>query len=83
VKNKGPNFGGHYFVVNWGCGTGCLMMVVVDAITGHVYPPPLSIGNAGNQKIGRSYERRPMGGFRLSRQQPPVHDANLPGTRRL
>jgi len=28
------------------------MMVVVDAITGHVYPPPLSIGNAGNQKIG-------------------------------
>jgi hypothetical protein len=52
VHSKGPNFAGHYFVLNWGCGTGCLMMVVVDALTGHVYPPPLSVGTAGNQKIG-------------------------------
>ena len=51
VKSDGPNFAGHYFVVNWGCGTGCLMMVVVDAITGHVYPPPLSIGKVGEQII--------------------------------
>jgi hypothetical protein len=52
VASKGPNFAGHYFVINWGCGSGCLMLVVVDALTGHVYPPPLSVGDAGNQKIG-------------------------------
>jgi len=52
LPSKGPNFAGHYFIINWGCGSGCLMMVVVDALTGHVYPPPLSVGNAGNQKIG-------------------------------
>jgi hypothetical protein len=52
VKSTGPNFAGHYFVLNWGCGTGCMMLVVVDAISGRVFPPPLSIGNQGNQKIG-------------------------------
>ena len=51
VNSKGPNFAGHYFVVNWGCGSGCLMMVIVDAITGHVYPTPLSMGTTGTQKI--------------------------------
>ncbi|MBI3935017.1 MAG: hypothetical protein HY316_10025 [Acidobacteria bacterium] len=40
---NGPNFAGHYFVVTWGCGTGCLRMAVVDAITGKIYPPPLSV----------------------------------------
>ena len=34
VNSKGPNFAGHYFVVNWGCGSGCLMLVIVDAMTG-------------------------------------------------
>lgn len=52
VASKGPNFAGHYFVLNWGCGSGCLMLVVADALTGHVYTPPLSVGNVGNQKIG-------------------------------
>ena len=28
------------------------MMVIVDAITGRVYPPPLSVGQVGNQKLG-------------------------------
>ena len=51
VDSKGPNFAGHYFVVNWGCGSGCLMMVIVDATTGHVYPPPLSVVTMGIQKI--------------------------------
>jgi len=48
----GPNFAGHYRVVNWGCGTGCLMMVVVDLKTGTVYPPPMSAGTSGNNQIG-------------------------------
>lgn len=38
----GPNFAGNYFVIRWGCGSQCLMMATVDAITGTVYEPPLS-----------------------------------------
>ncbi len=36
----GPNFGGHYTVVTWGCGSGCLRFAVVDARTGRVYFNP-------------------------------------------
>ncbi len=37
----GPNFAGHYTAVQWGCGTGCAQMGIVDAKTGRVYFPPL------------------------------------------
>jgi hypothetical protein len=48
----GPNFAGHYIAVEWGCGTGCLMMVFVHAETGSIYYPPISLGNVGTEKIG-------------------------------
>ena len=51
VEAAGPNFGGHYRVVNWGCGSGCLMMVIVDLKTGTIYPPPISAGATGNGRI--------------------------------
>jgi hypothetical protein len=41
-EKPGPNFAGHYIVIRWGCGSDCLMMAIVDAVTGKVYPPPLS-----------------------------------------
>jgi|ERR1019366_1215816 hypothetical protein len=34
---KGSNFAGHFTVVEWGCGSNCIAMAVVDAITGVVY----------------------------------------------
>lgn len=37
---KGPNFAGHYTIAEWGCGTGCVQMVVVDNRTGNVYQGP-------------------------------------------
>ena len=33
---KGPNFAGHYTIVTWGCGSGCLGLAFVDAQTGRV-----------------------------------------------
>jgi hypothetical protein len=36
----GPNFSGHYTVVTWGCGSGCLWFAAVDARTGRVYFNP-------------------------------------------
>lgn len=32
----GPNFAGHYTVVEWGCGTNCQQLAVVDARSGRV-----------------------------------------------
>lgn len=36
---RGPNFAGHYTLVMWGCGSGCLAVCVVDAVTGKVFHP--------------------------------------------
>jgi hypothetical protein len=44
-QNKpGPNFAGHYIVIVWGCGSGCISMVMSDAKTGIVFGPPISEG---------------------------------------
>lgn len=37
---RGPNFAGHYTVVDWGCGTSCGVYVIVNDRTGKVYEPP-------------------------------------------
>src|SRR5215469_10341966 len=34
---KGPNFAGHFTVVEWGCSSNCIAIAVVDAVTGTVY----------------------------------------------
>lgn len=33
------NFAGHYILVTWGCGTGCVQIMFIDAKTGKVYHP--------------------------------------------
>ncbi len=43
AAKKGPNFAGHYTIAEWGCGSGCMSMAVVDAATGHVYDAPFNI----------------------------------------
>jgi hypothetical protein len=36
----GSNFAGHFTIVGWGCGGGCLDFGILDAENGHVYFPP-------------------------------------------
>ena len=43
-NRPGPNFAGHYIVIVWGCGAGCIEMAMSDAETGTVYGPPISEG---------------------------------------
>jgi hypothetical protein len=43
-NRPGPNFAGHYIVIVWGCGSGCIEMAMSDAETGAVYDPPISNG---------------------------------------
>jgi hypothetical protein len=37
---RGPNFAGHFRVVDWGCGTSCGVYVIVDERNGKVFDPP-------------------------------------------
>ncbi len=39
---KGPNFAGHYALVELGCGTSCATLAVVDVKNGHVFFPEFS-----------------------------------------
>ncbi len=39
AANKGSNFAGHYTIAQWGCGTSCTAVAVMDAITWKVYLP--------------------------------------------
>jgi hypothetical protein len=38
-SRRGPNFAGHFTIVEMGCGTGCTVIAVVDAINGKVVFP--------------------------------------------
>jgi hypothetical protein len=54
------NFAGHYAVVEWGCGTGCLQMAVVDLQSGDVYDGPftlLCMINANDDETSVVYHR--------------------------
>ena len=44
----GPNFAGHLSIADWGCGTSCVSIAVVDAETGKVYPGPFGIPGYGS-----------------------------------
>lgn len=39
----GPNFAGHYTIVQWGCGSSCSSWAIVDNRTGQVHQPPAEI----------------------------------------
>jgi hypothetical protein len=47
---KGANFAGHYTIAEWGCGTACVQIAVVDIQTGDVYEGPF--GNLPQGYIG-------------------------------
>jgi hypothetical protein len=39
---KGPNFAGHFSIADWGCGSGCISMAIVDAKDGKIYDAPFT-----------------------------------------
>ena len=42
LKRPGPNFAGHYVIIQWGCGAPCLMAAIADLQTGTVLYPPIT-----------------------------------------
>ncbi len=70
-EQKGPNFAGNLIVIQWGCGAPCLRMAIVDARSGDVYYPPISINGVGARSfdlpllmIGDSVPQNPEVQFR-------------------
>lgn len=41
-SKTGPNFAGHYTIIEWGCGSNCQSGVVVNAEGGAIYNLPIS-----------------------------------------
>jgi hypothetical protein len=39
-ERRGPNFAGHYVLVQWGCGSSCMEGALIDADTGQVLRLP-------------------------------------------
>lgn len=37
---SGPNYGGHFTFISWGCGTDCFSYAIVDSITGDIVAYP-------------------------------------------
>src|SRR5260221_11711229 len=48
----GPNFADHYTVAVWGCGAGCILFSIVDAISGKVYDFPFGSVSWDDEKDG-------------------------------
>ncbi len=63
AAKEGPNFAGHFRVVEWGCGTGCVQVAIVDLISGKVGFPaelnnvvfPMPIEDGLSERLGFVY----------------------------
>jgi hypothetical protein len=69
AAQEGPNFAGHYTIAEWGCGTSCDSVAVVDARTGTVFGGPFGQLPKALLYYGRAlkYDRDANGNY--------VHDA--------
>jgi hypothetical protein len=63
AAQKGPNFAGHYAIAEWGCGTACVSMAVIDVQSGKVDEGPFGMlpkahvyfGSGEDPKVGMFY----------------------------
>jgi hypothetical protein len=59
---EGVNFAGHYVLVGWGCGTGCISGAIIDGRTGNVFWPEqfnaLAVGYSDGEYADKPVEYR-------------------------
>jgi len=66
LARPGANFAGHYAIVQWGCGSPCLMAAIVDLVNGRVLPPPFHHGPGHNYfPVPWAFPRSPALSYRL------------------
>jgi hypothetical protein len=56
---KGANFAGHYAIVEWGCGTACVQIAVVDLQWGDIYEGPFGALPKGTLYLGTNDDNNP------------------------
>jgi hypothetical protein len=57
-SSHGTNFGGHYALLQWGCGEGCTTFFIVDELNGRVYEPGFNLTapkGGADETIGFQY----------------------------
>jgi hypothetical protein len=54
---SGANFADHYTLVLWGCGAGCVMFSIVDAVDGRVFDSPFTVSWFDETEEGVRYVR--------------------------
>ena len=52
----GPNFAGHFTLAHWGCGSPCMSFVIVDARSGNIYEPGITVGCADENGVEASIQ---------------------------
>ncbi len=64
TAEKGSNFAGHFAVAEWGCGTACVQMAIVDVRSGDVYEGPFGVlPFGGHIYLGTGNEEDHVGVF--------------------
>ena len=65
LGKSGANFAGHYVIVQWGCGSPCLMAAIVDLANGPVLPPPFHQGSGNSYfQVPWAFPRSPALSYR-------------------
>jgi hypothetical protein len=54
---SGPDFADHYTLALWGCGAGCVMFSIVDAVDGRVYDAPFTVSWGDEADSGVNVKR--------------------------
>jgi hypothetical protein len=57
-SSQGSNFGGHYALLQWGCGDGCTTFFIVDELNGRVYEPGFNLTapkSGADETVGFQY----------------------------
>lgn len=79
---KGANFAGHYAIAEWGCGSSCVSIAVVDVKTGDVFPGPFGSLGYGAVLICR-YFRGQVGDALVSTSESIARRAGMPRGQKL
>jgi hypothetical protein len=66
ATKKGPNFAGQYRIAEWGCGTGCEAIAIVDVKSGAIYDGPFGTLPKAGVYLGPNVDADETGIFSAS-----------------
>jgi len=70
---EGPNFAGHFKIAEWGCGSDCVGIAIIDEQTGAVYDGPFHILAGSPTMTYPDAPSDPALGYKLASRLLVVH----------